>query len=695
MQMDDANIPMIEEYIDTGLAALLDNYQPNYVPGGEVFDTLEGSYKMIASQPLPEFSHAYADAFAAIDLHNAERKIYAMVCDNTLPYRQFAINEMKNVTNQNLILPLAAGTVKCSHLNESRFVIFFEQPQGTPLSELLASYTTINESKVIDLILKPACRGLMAMRERKVHHGHIRPEAFYIGEMTMFGECFSAPCGTLAHYLYEPVERAMADTLGHGEANEKADVYALGILAMEVMIGLDKFRSMPRETFISLVMKQGVYNVFTENRSLPDSFQDFFRGIFNDNAADRWGLDQVEQFISGKRFNLIAPSAPKDASRPMVFADQNIFSRRLLANVLHRNWREAVKDVRALRLDRWCEMSLHRPELAESIERAMRSGAERNATERQISDMMMRIFITLDPAGPLRTKSLSLRPDTIGIALATLIDQKGAELTQLLSMIENDSANYWAQHSDITKSPEISQAVWLLQKVRPYVKSKALGFGIERVLYELNPSLSCQSPLLRPYHITTAEEALKTLDVLAKNVAPGTSLVDRHIAAFIAAKIELTKELTLDDLTIFPSLTGSQDLIMMRLLARAQHKYPRLHLVGLCAWSGMLIEKMIDAVHNRVIRRRQKLQLKKLVSTGLVREVFSTIVNREVLTRDTNGFAQALALHEINNSRIEFLKSPLVLEYNARRTGGRMAVSVSYMGFMVVVYFILSNALGL
>jgi hypothetical protein len=148
-----------------------------------------------------------------------------------------------------------------------------------------------------------------------------------------------------------------------------------------------------------------------------------------------------------------------------------------------------VKNIRSLRIDRWCEMSLHRPELAERLDRAIRNGGDRNVSEKHVSEMMMRILAILDPQGPIRTKSVSVRPDGIGLMLAHQMSQKGPELQQIISMIQSGISTFWAeQQPDLSKNqPEMTHAVWQLQRVRGFLEVKSLGFGIERVLYELNP----------------------------------------------------------------------------------------------------------------------------------------------------------------------------------------------------------------
>ena len=690
----DAEIPLIEEQVETGLQALLDSYRPTYVPGGEKKDDLNSRFTLYPARSLPEFDHGYAKAFEAYDDFNPNRSIYAMVCGNSMPLRQQALTELNTYVHPHLTTLLGWGTVNCSHLGEARTVLFLDRPRGTRLSETIKNQVRLHEHRVIDFVLQPALKALLAMREKKTSHGHIHPGNFFVSDTPQLGEAFSAPCGTQVHYLYEPLERLLADPLGRGDATEKSDVYALGILAYDLMYGLEKIKAIPKEAFIERVINLGSYHLFATNREFSDTFSDFFRGIFNENPAERWGLEQLSQWIGGKRFNMIAPSAPKEASRPIEFIGQEFFSRRMLAYTLRTHWREALKDIKAMRVDRWCEMSLHRPELGEKLDRSMRI-AGNASTDAQMNDMLTRVISILDPTGPLNSHALSLRPDAIGPVLADIMHHNGAELPQILSFIENDFGNFWSEQADINKSAEMSAAIFRLQRARPYLKSQAVGFGLERTLYELNPSMCCQSPLLKPYHVTTSLDALKTLDALASSLGYETSLVDRDIAAFIAAKIDMGKEIRLYDLASVPALADNQELIMLKLMAKAQQKHARLQLVGLCTWAAMRVEKLIDTIHNRIIRKRLKMQLKKLAQTGNLYEVITAIINVDVSFHDNDGFAKAIALHQINHDRMERLNNKDILAYKAKRAGGKMAMVISYLALAITSYITLTNMAGI
>lgn len=690
----DVDVPLIEEQVETGLQQLLDLYRTTYFPGGEKPDDLMGRFTLFPTRPLPEFDHSYAKAYEARDDFSASRILYAMVCDSNMPVRLQAITEMATIVHPNLPTLLGYGSVKCSHLGESRMVLFIERPRGTRLLEATKKQSRLHEHRVIDYVLSPAVKALQILREKKLCHGHIHPGNIFISDNSQLGESYSAPCGSQSHYLYEAPERLLADPLGRGEPTEQSDVYSLAIVAYELMFGLDKIRSLPKEVFIEKIISNGCYHVFANTREFSDAFQDFFRGIFNDNPAERWGLDQLIQWINGKRFNMIAPTAPKDAARPLIFVNEEFSSRKKLAYSLHSHWREGLKEIKNLKVDRWCETSLHRPELGEKVERALRF-AGNASTDEQLNDVLTRVITILDPTGPLRSQSLSLRPDAIGIVLADILQHEGSELEQLLSFIQNDYGTYWTEQTDGNKTPDMSAAVWKLQKTKPHLKKKAMGFGIERALYDLNPSLCCQSPILKQYNVTTALDALKTLDAIAATLAPDTSFADRHIAGFIASKIDLGKEIRIHDLENIPTLAGNQELVVMRLFAKAQQKTPRLQLIGLCAWEAMRIEKMIDEIHNRVIRKRLKLQLRKLAQSGSIYDVMTAILNADVSVHDGDGFTKAIALHQINHDRIAFMQNEEIINYRAKRAGEKMAMIICYIVLTITSYITLTNMFGI
>ena len=690
-----SEVPLIEEQIDSGLEEFLKDYRSPYIAGSPDKDGLHQRYGIDLNRPLPEFDHALAKAYVASDFSNAGRQAYAMVLANHLPYRGKTIEEMLQLQQYpNLMLLLASGVCHVSALGEFRQVLIFERPAGPSLSEIRKSQPRLHEHAVIDHILQPLCRALLVLQDKEIIHGAIHPDRIYLKKELILGECLSAPAGMLQPYLYEPLERMMADPLGKGPGDEKTDVYAIGILAYELLYGLDRFKSLPREEFLRMALALGTYNVLVHNLEVSENFQDFFRGILNDNVAERWGTSQLSSWLSGKRYNMIAPPTPREAVRPIRFGKDDFYSRRGLANALQRQWRQAIKELPVMKIDRWCEMSVHRADLGEKISRVQRIGGE-TAKESQNNDMMARLISILDPIGPIRTQRFSMRVEGIGTMLAELMHQGNPKETrEVVDVILNDLPTYWATLTDVQQPPHISRQIWLLQRARTNIKIKSLGFGIERALYDLNPTLPCQSELVKKYHITTLPDLLRTLDVLSTSLGATQTLVDRHLAGFIASKLEMSKEIKINELSGIPELASSMEPAALRLLSKAQLKIGKIPITGLAAWAGIRIDMILNSVHNRVIRKRLKLQLKRAAMDGSIGELLNILTNREIVTRDQEGFSLAISLFSINQTRITKLEDKSVIDIYAERLGGLISTTIGYSILCVMGYLVLADAMG-
>lgn len=696
MDLRTGSAALIEERVDTGLKELLDSYQPNFTLGGTQRDDIGGRFTINAHAAIPDLSTPYAQAFEAKDGNNPNRALYALAMKRNANYRLQTAEALIGSQHPHLVSVLAQGTVFLTPLNEAYYVAVLDRPSGPKLSEIIKQKRINQEHIIKEAIINPTHKALLALKEKQIVHGNINLDTLFIGDVLQLGECISAPPGCIQHYLFEPLERMMCDNYAKGSGNDKVDVYAIAVTAYSLIYGLEHLERKGKEQFISEALTLGTYNVFANNIDFPDGMQDFFKGILNDNPQERWGLEQLGQWLGGKRFNMISAYSTSDSVRPITFDGEEFYSQRALANSMHRKWRDAVKDARNLKLDRWAEMSLHKPEVAEYVLRAIRiAGPESAATERQNSEMLTRILCILDPIGPFRSRLVSMRLEGIGTAIAHYVEtNQTSELQQLLDIIEADIPNFWAEMMETSKNPEFSQILWKLQRVRTHLKMRSLGFGLERILYDLNPNLPCQSPLLLPYHITTLQDALRTLDVLAKRLAPDTSIVDRHIAAFLASKIDMGKDIKIHELASIPQLVRNPELIMMKILAKAQVKHDKVLLPGLCTWAAMRMEGMLDTIHNRAYRRKLKLMLKPAAKAGYLNDVINILASKELTSSDLQGFTQAINIYQRNNERMNSMQNPRVVEKMATELGGRISALIAYSILSVVCYMKIAQYMG-
>src|SRR5690606_33117998 len=121
------------------------------------------------------------------------------------------------------------------------------------------------------------------------------------------------------------------------------------------------------------------------------------------------------------------------------------------------------------------------------------------------------------------------------------------ELQLLIHLIEYNTVNDWIEihrkQADYAMPSSINAAVLKHDRLRPYLRMSGLGFGIERILYDLNPDMPCLSPLFANTYVYTLQDLLKQLDALAPSRAKDEDPIDVHIAAFITSKVNMQHEL--------------------------------------------------------------------------------------------------------------------------------------------------------
>lgn len=653
-------------------------------------DFLPETVKIQFQQPLPQWNAPLAPAYAAKDDLTPNRQLHALLCPSGLPLRQKAIQVLKDFRHPNLMELVHAGCVEVPDTKEIRFALVFETPAGTSLAAMLRDKKApLPDRSIMVDILTPILDILKKMEDAGISHGRINLDNIFYGDRLILGECVSEPCGFSQPYLFEPLERVIASPLGKGEADANADSFAVGMLALHLTIGSTTVTKLSQDAYIRNVTQLGTYNVLTNDREFSSHMQDLLRGTLNDKVNERWGLKLIQSWLSGKRFNLIPPSPPRDASRSFAFLDGDYASRRALAHALFLNWEQAPEALKDNKLSRWLELSIHRPELADTINKIVRSlGGEDTRNVKQLNEIITRTITVLDPDGPIRMQSVQVRVEGLGSMLADLfINKKQAELALLSDIIENDIPNFWSDLHKDDLSAEVSGILWRLQRVRIWMRQSAMGAGMERCLYDLNPTLTCQSKHLSKYFIQDISSLLYTLDHIAPEKAPDFEVLDRHSAAFICSRLDVQRDLKVGELQNIPTLMQNSKLVSLKLLIQAQEKIGNFKLRGLSAWVAHRLLSLLELIHNRKHRDIIRQRLVKAGQSGDLRQIANVILNESIFKNDASYFDQAVQLFQFYQARIEDLKSEEYLEAQSIRSGHTLAQILALTVCTGVIFF--------
>lgn len=665
------------------------NFLKQYEPAkaAAVKDALPGQFKIDTAKPLPQWNGTLSQAFAATDESQPTRAVHAVLCPTGFPLRQKAIQAVKDFKHPNLMPLVASGIASLPQLGGSRYALIYETPNAKSLASILKERKApFADRNIILDIITPLADLLKRFEEAGIAHGRINLDNLYFSDHLIVGDCLSEPCGYSQPFIFEPLERALAAPLGRGEGDSNTDCYALGVLALHLAAGSTTLTKLDEDAYTNQSLKFGAYNVLMHDREFSSTLHDLLRGTINEKIAERWGLKLIQSWLGGKRFNLIPPSAPKDASRSFAFQTDDYASRKSLAQALYMNWDAAPDVLKEGKLARWLELSLHKPDLAETLNRVIKSaGGDYTPTPRQMNEILARAIILLDPDGPIRMTPVETRVEGIGPILADFFAQKKQkELQVLADVIENDVANFWADLNKEDLPPEISNALWRLQRVRLWMRQTVIGAGMERCLYDLNPSLACQSPILTRFFAMDLPTLLHALDTVAKEKME-SEVLDRHSAAFICSKIDMQKDLKIHELQSLPSLVTNTKLISLKLLVAAQEKTGQFKLRGLAAWMAYRLMPLLETIHNRKARLNAQTQLAKAASSGDLRQITTLMFSDSLFQSDSARFEDAARNYHAFSAKIEELRSEENLASESERAGYLIAQLFAIFSCLTVI----------
>lgn len=654
-------------------------------------DVVGGRFRILIHEPLSQYDTELSEAYAVEDLQGEFADLYALTQPNYIPIRYKAVEALKTANSPSLTRCYAAAPTYLSNLQEVRMAFVLQRPVGQKLSELVKQHGAISERVVILNVLKPICEVLSKLHERGVNHGCINPDTVYVGQQVMLAECVAEPSGYSQDYHYEPPERITLSPYGKGSGDLTADLYALGVLALYLANGgkLTTDKLSPEE-LQAKVLEAGAYNSFAQNPELSVNLLDFCQGVLTQHPHERWGTKTAISCLQGKRYNLIPPSPPKDSTRSFPFDGKDYYSMPALANAISNNWAEAKLRLEIGNLIRWIERGVGEQEVADMVAAVLPDPIQFEIAPKPIKDVeLTRALAILDPEAPIHIKDISVNVDALGMTLAkSFHDDNQAHIRLISTLIEQAVPKFVTELLPGEHNQQMAQMLWNLQNTKIIMNNQGLGMGFERILYQLNPALTCQATYLKSYYVSDLKEALETLDRVAADTMSRHSLLDRHLAAFLMAKMEVMKVTRVVELARYSDLANDKRLVMLKILSQAQKKIGNPPLRGLAVWALDMVMPVIESVNNVVMRERLKKEVQQKAESGILEQIAFSLFNPETLGRDQDAFSQVTALCEHHLQRIAYYRDEKNLRLQARETGRSMSIVVAYLILVIVIYFV-------
>lgn len=649
-------------------------------PSGPTYDPVKlgERYEIMPGTPIPGLNAPGGGAFAARGLRDKRVEPFAIVCSGTALPRSEVASTIANLDSQAVMRLLDWGVVDWPPDKCRRYALVFEKPAGRRLMNALTDVVEpMAEDQLTRVVLTPVVHALREMSGRGVTHGGIRPTNLFYRDLTaanlVMGECVSCPPGYAQPTLMETIERGMAQPSGRGHGAAADDMYSLGVTLLILLLGRNPLGGMEDEQVLQAKIERGSYPALVGQIRLPLAITEVVRGLLVDDPKQRWTVNDLDLWLSGRRLSPKQPQVARRAARPLEYQGQDLWFARTVARALGRNPAIATPIIENGELDKWLRRSLADEARADAVGHAVQTAAAAAKGGSVADRLVARVCMALDPTAPIRYKNRSVMIDGIGAALAEAF-LRGDNPQPVAEMIGNQLPMFWANVQADFK-PEFVPLVQMFDQLRGFLDRSAHGLGLERVLYEMNPSMPCVSSMTIKYYPLTPADLLRALEWTASGGQRPREPIDRHVAAFIASRHKKTEEMLLSQLgqSIEPL---RRYIAMLTILADMQARTGVDGLPHLCNWMVSLLEPVFKRFHNRPKQTEVRKQAESAAHHGKLNELLKICDDPDSLNRDKKGFEEAQLNFREASAEIDKLKGAIANRANLVEGAGRQAAAV-------------------
>lgn len=654
--------------------------------------SLRDRYEIQPNKPIPDLDMPSAKAFEVQDRRGAGRPLYALVCRPDILQRHLVMRSLRGMQNAGMLQFIEGGVVDWMPAGRKLVVAIYERPAGGKLMpDLNGSCEVVPDQLFAKKIIKPLHAALQELQTRATTHRAVRPDNIYLfdtkGDRLVLGDCVTAPPGFDNAAIFEPLETAMCMPEGRGTGHYSDDMFSLGVTLLFLMLGHNPTRGRTAEEVMRLRLQQGTYATLVGENRVPISMIEVLRGLLHDDSRERWTIETLDLWLNGRRMTPLQPRLEKRSQRTLKIGDVEYATARGAAYGLMTNWAKAGALLQEGRVEVWLRRGLEDNEKADALVTAMKVVEALQGDKTTMADLMIaRAIMVLAPDAPLCFRDVRCTLDGFGTALAHVVLRKG-DVKSFADIISREVVKFWVQ-AQMIYNPEYAQADANFKELRALLLNNAKGFGIERVTYELNENMPCQSPFLEGEYVTEIKELLPALEHMSKNADTKVWPVDRHIAAFVAARYERDLK---------PQLTAMNEggaerntLGMLSLLAVLQWRLGPEALFGLTSWLGGLVQPIITSYHSRERRKRLEREIPRVVRKGSLPELYNLLDNAEERGADGEGFARAKAEYAEGRRQVAALETgQAARDENALRMGHQAAAIGSVSIGMLTILILL------
>lgn len=621
---------------------------------------------------------------------------YAVLCTEPVPVRIDALSSVRGMEHPAVNRLVDWGTVHWGPHRRNRFVIIYERPQGGRIMEAGVPQEPMSEDLLLRGLMTPVVAALKELNTRGLTCGGIRPANLFRRETNavtfVLGDFLSAPQGYGQPVLVETIERAMAIPAGRGVGQVTDDLYSLGVTMLLLLLGQNPFQGMDDQAILQAKIERGTFSAMTGGVRINANLMEPLRGLTMDETKHRWSLNDAVNWLAGRRLAPKQQNVVKKSTRSLDLNGMEAWTARTAARALAVHPASSVPLIQSGDLDKWVRRSLGDEQRADATKLAVDSasiGGRRGSPEDRL---VARVAIALDPPAPIRYRGVAVMPDGIGAALANAILDRGNPQA-IAEIIMAQIPSFWV-NTQVDFRPEHVQMGQRLDNLRNVLEMTGPGFGIERVMYELNPTLPCLSPLVRDKAPLGMQDVMVALEFAAGTSGRGREPMDRQIAAFIGARVQRFND------RLFGPLAGGEDaarrlIAVLSIYAEMQRRFGPPVMPNLAGWLVALMAPAFKRYRNVKTRDKVAAAALKLAKEGQLEALLKQLDDPEMLHKDQVAFHNAQREYAGLTREMDKLRKQIADRGGVAASTGRQIAAITSalvaMGILALTVFLMTQ----
>lgn len=644
------------------------------------FDTVSFGehFQIITKNPLTEYKTNFATAYAVLKDGKPCDTMMAYVTDSPYPIQKEYIGNLMGLDYTDMIRVIDFKKVQWLADNTIQFAVLVTKPQGARL--LKPGENTLTPYTIHDLeryFVRPVLTFLRQLESKQMSHGNISPYNLYFKNETqgplMLGENFMAPAAFSQNLIFEPINRAVSQYTGKGPGGSINDVYALGITIFSLITGQIPLADMDTKDMLRIKLERGTYSALTKAIEIPASLNELFRGTLNDDAENRWSLEEIDNWFSDHKQNPRQAQKAVKAGRFYEFEGEQFLDVKSIALAFGLQPNAALKVIENGLFLNWLKRSFSDQNIYQNIDELIK-GDGTNVVK--IDNLTLaEICMTLDQSLPILYKELRILPMGLGTALMeSFLFNKNPAL--FLELLANRIPQKWLINQG-NLDFQMKLTAQMLDTASSFIEKKGPGLGLERLLYELNPDLYCLSPKVSHYKVITLAELLLALEENAKSKDYDTDPTDQHILAFLADKQNRVDAYYLSQLSgdFSPEAKAAA---LTYILAESSRVAQLDSLPNLAKLLLHKLQPFIQKLHDTDTQESVFKTMEEYASHGNLTEMAKLVMDEDLLTQDAESYEFAQEEYEDITQSIESLKTIIANPSIISKTIGKhVAVMVS------------------